>query len=104
MKSLDPQEIKDAAAAVDQVRSIDQTIKSLGDRVEGKADEWGSEVRSVLGRNAVSQFTNEHMGQVVFCAIVNALLQLREDTTEPYGHIVSFPAPPCSEQQPQGGQ
>lgn len=99
-KPLAPYQIENASSAIRSVKSIDESIRNLCGRVESQADEWGSEVRSTLGRNIIGQFTNAHLGKIVFCAVVNALLQRRAETVAEHGDIVAFCEPPCIEQHP----
>lgn len=95
---LEAYEIQAAANALDRVKSIDETIRSLGERIGERAQDCGEAVRNVFGRNTFSHFRNEHLGQITFCAIVNALLQRRGAIIAEHAETVVFPPAPCPEQ------
>ncbi len=98
---MEPHEIKAAALAVDRVKSIDETIASLGRDLEVNAENCGGKVRDVLGRNLLHHLGTEHVGQIVICGVINALLRMRNDTAQEHSGVVLFPDQPCPDQFPQ---
>jgi len=96
---FDPHAIKAAATAVDRVKSIDVTIETMGRRFAESSCIYGEKIRNAFGRNILNQLTDEHLGNVVFCSIINALLADRESVINGYGDIVEFPDAPCPEQR-----
>lgn len=98
---LEPHEIKAAHEAVETVKTIDLTIEWLGRNAPEELKKHGEKVRDIFGRNRLSQFTNEHLGEVVLCAVVNALLLSRREYVERANDIVKFPEPPCPVQVAQ---
>jgi hypothetical protein len=98
MEKLRIQDIEGAARAVRRIQSIDETIERLGRKIEVDAQHHGEAIRKTFGPNILTQIKDEDLGKVTFCAIINALLLLREDEKENYGELVEFPPPPCPKQ------
>ncbi len=97
---LDTHQIKAAARAVDDVKSIDDTIKRMGEAIDCNAPEYGEALRKAIGRNLLSQFKDSDLGEIAFCGVVNALLRRRSGIVEAHGEVVQFPEPPCPVQSP----
>lgn len=91
-------DIELAAQAIRRVAEIDKTIEWIVRDLEDTAGHWGSGVRDAFGRNRLSQMTNEQLGQMTFCAVINALLALRSELIEEWGELVEFSDPPCKVQ------
>ncbi len=98
MEKLRIKDIEGAAQAVSRIKSIDDTIERLGRQNEINAAHHGEAIRRTFGQNILTQLRDEDIGKVAFCAIINALLLLREDEMENYGELVEFPPPPCPKQ------
>jgi hypothetical protein len=96
----DAETIRRAADAVKRVHDIDQTIRRIGQKAEGNLTEWGKSARDIFGQNLLSQMTHEHIGDLVFCAVVNGLLELRGQCVEEHKGVVDFPGAPCPRQTP----
>ncbi|WP_395175551.1 hypothetical protein [Roseibium alexandrii] len=98
MEKLRIEDIEGAANAIRRVKSIDKTIGQLGQSIEDQPAYHGGAIRKTFGQNILTQLRDEELGQIAFCAIVNALLKVREEEKEGFGEIVDFPPPPCPEQ------
>lgn len=98
-KKMTPNEIATCQQLLDRIKGLDETIRSIGDAVDGEANEWGEKNRDAFGRNRLSQFTNEHLGQVVAVGIVNALLDEREACAQEISEFVDVADPPCPKQK-----
>lgn len=92
--------LRRASSAADKIKSIDSTIKDMGNVIESNAQHYGERVRNIFGSNRLSQLTDSHLGEVVFCAIVNALLDERAGLVSEFADLVEFPKPPCVRQEP----
>ncbi len=92
---LNANQIEAAAGAVREVKDIDATIESLGNRVEGQGAGCGEAVQDIFGRNCLTQFTHNQLGRIVFCAVVNALLYKRQMCVNNHQDVVEFSDPPC---------
>ncbi len=97
---LEPHDIKRAAQAVDAIESIDKIINWMAKDVDGCSDEWGQKVRDIFGRNRLHKFKNSYLGEVTFCAVINALLEERAEIFEDNKDVVELPSPPCPTQHP----
>lgn len=97
---LEIEVIRRAASAADRIKDIDSTIRRMGESIENNAAKYGDSVRRIVGCNLLSQFTDSHLGEVVFCAIVNALLDERASIVVEFSDIVEFSPPPCPRQTP----
>ena len=87
--------IKAMQNAIEKVRDIDATLESIHTGfTNGSTSNWGSDVRDSFGRNRLSQFTHEDLGEIVVKAIVDALAKRRMEITEVFIDTVEFPAPP----------
>ena len=89
-----PQAIEQVSAAVRTVKDIDHAIKALAGMNLTKRSELGDEVRSKIGRNVFSQFSNDQVGTIVSSALQAALIQRREVLVNDYKEIVNMPSPP----------
>ncbi|WP_371398877.1 hypothetical protein [Marinovum algicola] len=98
--SYSPEEIRRAATGAQRVQSIDETIERMGKGVDRIVAATGEATRREIGRNLLTQLTDEHVGQIVFCAVINALLRERARIVEQQKALVTFPGPPCPEQTP----
>lgn len=96
---LEMEFIRRASQAGDEIRSIDRTIESMGRQIEANADTYGEKIRDIFGRNTFSQFRNSYVGEVAFCAIVNALLDKRAELVSEFSEV-EFTPPPCPRQTP----
>ena len=92
---LQEHQIKAAAEALDRVREIDRTICRLGEVASDRAAEWGERTRNIFGRNLLTQFRNDVLGEIVLCAVINALLKKRAEVMGDHGDVVEFPDAPC---------
>ncbi len=97
---LQPHDIKAACENIDRVKSIDGYIEYLGQHGPDNVDRYGEKVRHIIGQNIMGQFTDEHLGEVVLCAVVNALLDMRLQCVEDIDGIVDVSDPPCVRQVP----
>lgn len=92
---ITPETIKQAASAVDSVKRLDDEIEWIVTSSENEYTLWGDGVRNVIGSNRLSRLSQGRIGDVVYCAIVNALLDERGDLVDQWGEFVEFPAAPC---------
>lgn len=95
---LQPDQIRRAAQAVDHVKSIDNDIERLGSNAPDRLPEYGDKIRHLVGRNIMGHFTDSELGEVVFCAIVNQLLDKRSQAVAENSDLIDFPEPPCPKQ------
>lgn len=100
---LNQNQIRSAHQAVERVKSIDDTISWLGRDAPDKVAEHGKKARDIFGRNRMSHFLDSHLGEVILCAVINALLEKRGQEIATAADVVEFPDPPCPRQtvQPQ---
>ncbi len=98
---IEPREIKAAASALEAVESIDRSIEWMGHDIEANVESYGEKVRNIFGRNRLSHLDHKDLGQIVLCAIINALLKLRNEKADEHSGLVLFPDQPCPEQFPQ---
>lgn len=96
-----PEDIRKAAELVQRVKSIDDTIRWLGQDAPDSVKDHGAKVRDIFGRNRMSYFTDSQLGEVVLCAVINALLDRRAASVSGIQETVEFPEPPCPRQRPQ---
>jgi uncharacterized protein YcbX len=94
--------VQQLAAATDRIRSLDETTRWLANDLEDSDDttRWGEKVRDIFGRNRLSQWRNEFLGQAVACAIINELMQQRAEIVQEVGDDVECPPPPMPLQHP----
>ena len=92
---LSPQALTRAHDAVRRVESIDSDIKALGRNAPDKIKDYGEKTKSFMGRMFLGNFTDEHLGETVLCAVVNELLAMRKKTVDENSDIVDFSEPPC---------
>lgn len=94
-RKLTAHAIKGMQNAIETVRDIDATLESIHSGfTNGNAGPWGSDVRDSFGRNRLSQFTHEDLGEIVAKAIVDALAKRRMEITKVFIDTVEFPEPP----------
>ena len=98
---LTPEDIRAAHRALETVQSIDNDITALGRADTANLNALGKKVREVVGRNLTGHFTDERLGSVVHCAMVNELLRKRQDVASSASDLMEFPAPPCEPIAPQ---
>lgn len=100
---LNTHQIESAHRAISKVKSIDKDIEWLGRDAPDKVADHGKSVRTYLGQNRMGHFTDDHLGEVVLCAVINALLDMRTEAISSAGDLVEFPDAPCPRQgvQPQ---
>ena len=92
---LSQQALTRAHNAVRRVESIDSNIKSLRRNAPDKYKDYGEKTRFVMERMLLCDFTEEHLGKTVLCAIVNELLAMRKRAVDENSDIVDFNEPPC---------
>lgn len=96
--ALDAYKVKEAAAALDAVDSIDKLITWLCRDAEREAHGWGEALKNKMGGNRMFSISCERLGQIAFAGIVNDLLRERAATVEAHKSVVNFPPAPCTEQ------
>jgi hypothetical protein len=95
---LQPHQIEKAHQALERIRTIDTSLEWFVKHSETKPSEYGEKVRNMLGSNLMRDFTNQQLGEVVLCAVMNGLLKKREEIVAGHKDLMDFPDPPCSEQ------
>ncbi len=96
MSKLSATQVNEAKNAVDRVQGIDKTVEWIGGRVEEESEAWGEKVkRDIFGQNCLTQFTHAQLGELVFCAVINALLFKRQMCINNHQDVVEFPDQPC---------
>lgn len=85
------EEVRIAANAIRAVKNIDDTIEGLTSQIDRGANTLGDKVRTEVGRNLLSQFTDDYIGEVVITALINALLKRRQNLVQESEHFVEFP-------------
>lgn len=100
MEKLTRNELQRLDERLRRISSADSTIARIGENLGGKSEAYGEAVRLAIGRNLLSQFTNERLGQIVGCAVINALLEMRNECAEEIEDRVEVPCAPCPVQFP----
>ncbi len=103
MKPLSPSEIQKCSRRIDEIKRIDDAIRSIGKQLADDPSEWGERVRDIFGRNRLVQFRHSELGSIAGCAVINALLQRRGELIEDIAEVVEVSDPPCPPQEWNAG-
>lgn len=74
---MSPQELERLYSQVNQIKRLDSTLERMAKGAESNIEELGEKVISVIGRNVLDK-RKDWVGDVVFCALFNALRHQRE--------------------------
>ena len=100
-RKLPPHAIEKAQSNLNYVKLIDESITWLGKDAPDKVAAHGKAVRAQLGTNRLTQFLDDQLGEILLCAVINALLDRRADIVNGPPDFVEYPAPPCPRQTHQ---
>jgi len=99
MEKFNAQKIKRASNALRESEEIAQTVGSLliSDAGAQKQllEKVGSHLRSSIGANTLTQFTQLQLGDIAVTAIITALIKKRRELEEEHD-FVEFPSNPSS--------
>lgn len=95
---MTPGQIRDAYTAVERVKSIDANIEWLGKDAPDRVTHYGEKIRHLFGQNRMGNFTDCELGETVLCAVINRLLEKREQEVAGARDVVDFPHAPCPRQ------
>ena len=97
---LTPDDIKRANRAVEDVRSIDATIKNLESIKErDQAQQIGESVERHIGSHSSIGYSSKAIGIMTIKTLVNACLHRRSEIVKSFSGVIDFPAAPV--QKPQ---
>lgn len=96
-------QLEEAGQVMARVRQIDAAIEWLGRDAPDKVEGHGKALRLQLGRNRLPIFTDDKLGEIALCAVINAMLDERARLASLVEEVVKLPDPPCPRQVVQEG-